>query len=203
MFTGTFVGIIDSLIYFYFVSAIGFEIFFYALQMYFPLKLWMTQVYTSFIHATDSHGSCKACLLIYSAVISIHWSIFISSSAVSSIHAAALDHLPATWTGEETRRQPLCSAHSLGPQLQLRSYSTSGVHDDVIKWKHFPRYWPFVRGIGEFPAQRLVTRSFDVFFDLRLNKRSSKQWRGWWLETSSCPLWCHCNVLWRYCHNLT
>ena len=21
------------------------------------------------------------------------------------------------------------------------------VHDDVIKWKHFPRYWPFVRGI--------------------------------------------------------
>ena len=28
---------------------------------------------------------------------------------------------------------------------------------------------------GEFPAQRQVTRSFDVFFDLRLNKRLSKQ----------------------------
>ena len=28
---------------------------------------------------------------------------------------------------------------------------------------------------GEFPAQRPVTRSFDVFFDLSLNKRSSKQ----------------------------
>ena len=27
---------------------------------------------------------------------------------------------------------------------------------------------------GEFPAQRPVTRSFDVFFDLRLNKRLSK-----------------------------
>ena len=25
---------------------------------------------------------------------------------------------------------------------------------------------------GEFPAQRQVTRSFNVFFDLRLNKRS-------------------------------
>ena len=24
-------------------------------------------------------------------------------------------------------------------------------HDDVIKWKHFPRYWPFVRGIHRFP----------------------------------------------------
>ena len=29
--------------------------------------------------------------------------------------------------------------------------------------------------IGEFPTQRPVTRSFDVFFDLRLNKRLSKQ----------------------------
>ena len=25
-------------------------------------------------------------------------------------------------------------------------------HDDVIKWKHFPRYWPFVRGIHGFPV---------------------------------------------------
>ena len=23
----------------------------------------------------------------------------------------------------------------------------SYIHDDVIKWNHFPRYWPFVRGI--------------------------------------------------------
>ena len=172
-------------------------------------------------------------------------------------------------------------------------------HDDVIKWKYFPRYWPFVRGIhwwpvnsphrgqwrgdlmfylicawiwchqwclewldalrwryaktfhtiynnvsafqkvlfksqtpniphpllavytdgfawwrhqmgtvsvllaicagnspvpGEFPAQRPVTRNFDVFFDLRLNKRLSKQSRGWWFETLSRPLWRHCNA---------
>ena len=30
-------------------------------------------------------------------------------------------------------------------------------------------------GPGEFPTQRPVMRSFDVFFDLRLNKRLSKQ----------------------------
>ena len=42
---------------------------------------------------------------------------------------------------------------------------------------------------GEFPAQRPVTRSFDVFFDLRLNKRLTEQSRGWWFETLSCPLW--------------
>ena len=47
---------------------------------------------------------------------------------------------------------------------------------------------------GEFPAQRPVTRSFDVFFDLRLNNPLSKQWWGWWFETSSRSLWRHCNV---------
>ena len=45
---------------------------------------------------------------------------------------------------------------------------------------------------GEFPAQRPVTRSFDVFFDLRLNQRLGKQWRGWWFETRSRPLWRLC-----------
>ena len=49
-------------------------------------------------------------------------------------------------------------------------------------------------GSGEFPAQRPVTRSFDIFFDLRLNKRLSKHSWGWWFETLSCPLWRHCNV---------
>ena len=48
---------------------------------------------------------------------------------------------------------------------------------------------------GEFTAQRPVTRSFYVFFDLRLNKRLSKQSWGWWFETLSCPLWRHCNVV--------
>ena len=46
---------------------------------------------------------------------------------------------------------------------------------------------------GEFPSQRLVTRSFDVFFDLRLNKRFSKQSRRRWFEASSGTLWRHCN----------
>ena len=49
---------------------------------------------------------------------------------------------------------------------------------------------------GEFPAQRPVTRGFDVFFDLRLNKRLSKQSWGWWLETLSCSLWRQSNVIW-------
>ena len=61
---------------------------------------------------------------------------------------------------------------------------------------------------GEFPAQRPVKRSFDVFFDLRMKERLSKQSRGWWFETLLRPLWRHCNenakaahkqVLWLMC----
>ena len=57
---------------------------------------------------------------------------------------------------------------------------------------------------GEFPTQRPVTRSFDVFFDMRPNKRLSKQSLGWWFETSSCSLWRQCNeqgkvwVIWSF-----
>ena len=55
----------------------------------------------------------------------------------------------------------------------------------------------------EFPTQRPVTRSFDVFFDLRLNKRLSKQSQGWWFETLLHPLWrqgCISRMLESYCH---
>ena len=48
------------------------------------------------------------------------------------------------------------------------------VHDDVIKWKHFRVTDPLCGGnspvTGEFPSQRPVTRSFDVFFDLSLEE---------------------------------
>ena len=52
---------------------------------------------------------------------------------------------------------------------------------------------------GEFPAQRPVTRSFDVCFDLRLNKQLSKQSWGWWFETPSH----HYDVIvMTVCHNI-
>ena len=46
---------------------------------------------------------------------------------------------------------------------------------------------------GEFPSQRPVTRWLDVYFDLHLDKRLSKQSWGWWFETPSRPLWRLCN----------
>ena len=52
---------------------------------------------------------------------------------------------------------------------------------------------------GEFPTQRPVTRSFDVFFDLRLNKRLSKQSWGLWSETPWWSLWRHPNAMHVHC----
>ena len=52
---------------------------------------------------------------------------------------------------------------------------------------------------GEFTGPRWIphTKASDAelwcFFDLRLNKRLSKQSWGWWFETLSCPLWRHRN----------
>ena len=43
-------------------------------------------------------------------------------------------------------------------------------------------------------SQWPVTRTFDVFFDMRLNKRLSKQSRRPWFETPSHSLWRHCNL---------
>ena len=39
----------------------------------------------------------------------------------------------------------------------------SWMHDDIIKWKHFPRYWPFVWGIHRSPGT---------------NSPHKGQWRG-------------------------
>ena len=47
---------------------------------------------------------------------------------------------------------------------------------------------------GEFHAQRPVTRRFNVFCDLRLNKQLSKQSWSWWFETLPRPLWRDSNV---------
>ena len=37
-------------------------------------------------------------------------------------------------------------------RLGLNDDVIIAIHDDAIKWKHFPRYWPFVRGIHRSPV---------------------------------------------------
>ena len=52
---------------------------------------------------------------------------------------------------------------------------------------------------GEFPSQKPVTRSFMFSLICRPPERLSKQLWSWWFETTSCPLWRHCNgQLWNH-----
>ena len=98
------------------------------------------------------------------------------------------------------------TAVTLGIGMMTSSNGNIFWHDDVIKWKHFPRYWPFYEGnspvTGEIPSQSPVTQSFDVFFDLRLNKWLSKQSKHRWFEMPPRSLWHHCNgerpKMWTY-----
>ena len=46
--------------------------------------------------------------------------------------------------------------------ILLAAHTIDSMHDDVIKWKHFPRYWPFVWGIHRWPV----------------NSPHKGQWRG-------------------------
>ena len=85
----------------------------------------------------------------------------------------------------------------LRESCHLRLIQRNSGHDDVIKYKYFPRYWFFVRGIHRSPVNsphKGQWRGALVFSLIcALNKRLSKQSWGWWFETPSRPLWCHCN----------
>ena len=62
--------------------------------------------------------------------------------------------------------------------------------DDIIKWKHFLGYWPFVQGIHRSLAS---DAELWCFLWSAPNKLLSKQSWGWWFEMPSHPLWHHCN----------
>ena len=84
-----------------------------------------------------------------------------------------------------------CASHCSLPCRET-AYSTK-VNTFSSWWRHQMETLSALLALGagnspvtrEFPSQRPVARSFDVFFDLRLNKRLSKQSWGWWFETPS------------------
>ena len=70
------------------------------------------------------------------------------------------------------------------------------IHDDVIKWEHFPHYWPFVWGIHRSlvnSPHKGQLRGALMFSLICAWINGYKQSWGWWFETPSCLLWRHCN----------
>ena len=86
---------------------------------------------------------------------------------------------------------------------QIYEYFVNGSAVNFSWWRHQMETFSALLAIcagnspvpGEFPTQRPVTRSFDVYFDLRPDNRLSKQSWGWWFETLSHSLWRRRNVL--------
>ena len=87
-------------------------------------------------------------------------------------------------------------------KLQGQRFSAAGAHI-ASWWRHQMEAYSALLTLcegnppvtGGFPSQKPVTRSFDVFVDLGLNKRFSKQTIRRWFETPWRSLWRHCSVL--------
>ena len=72
------------------------------------------------------------------------------------------------------------------------SKKTRKKHDDIIKWKHFQRNWPFVRGIHRPPVNSPFKgqwRGALMFALICANKRLRKPSRRRWFEMTSHSLW--------------
>ena len=71
-------------------------------------------------------------------------------------------------------------------QIECQGWNEYFFTSDVVKWKHFPHYCPFVRGIHR-PLVILrkgpVIWIVYILFGVSLNKLLYKQWNGQWLKT--------------------
>ena len=119
-------------------------------------------------------------LLTHMCVTRSHWVEYKACIAISdSIYIIQFTY--PTTSSAYLSRYPECRVWVIRSISMLDSFTLTAikVSDDIFdhyhgrledKWKYFLRYWPFVRGIHRSPvAQRPVTWSFDVFFDLCLN----------------------------------
>ena len=113
------------------------------------------------------------------------------------VRGAACHIMVSTGLRTDYRLRAAVTANGLNYTLGVRALQKH-IGTRFPGWRHqmetFSALLAFCAGnspvTGEFPAQRPVARSFDVFFDLRLNQQLSKQW---WFETPSRSLWRHCN----------
>ena len=78
-------------------------------------------------------------------------------------------------------------------QCELTCWTTDSRGCCLRWWRHQMEPFSPLLAICAGNSQRPVTRSFDLVFDIRLNKRLSKQSWGRWFETPSRPLWRHSN----------
>ena len=115
------------------------------------------------------------------------------SKCVATVEYCELQGHQLCWCCQESPTSgQVVYAHSLSETVLMWLFMMTSLNA-----RNFRRYWPLC---GEFTGHRYkmetrpVTRSFDVFFDLRLNKLLGKLSWGWWFETLPRPLRRHSNM---------
>ena len=135
-------------------------------------------LYTLPIHTCINNNLYKCCLLLirYLSKI-IYW-----NSRKICVFNFPLRKMPM-----KLKRCLLVNFHRLQSQ---NNQTVVWIKSNWAWWRHQMETFSSLLAIcagnspvtGEFPAQRPVTRSFHIFFDLCLNKRLSKQWWGCWFQ---------------------
>ena len=161
----------------------------------FSLKYWFRVEYRGYIWQVEPHFR-----LTYFFTDYMSGKKEVLCTGIISGYALTLWNILYTWLiiWSECRKQSVWKYHSNFCN-QLTSAPT---FKGSAWWRHQMETFSTLLALcvgnspvtGEFPSQRPVTRSFDVFFDRRLNKRLSERSRGRWFETPSRSTWLHCNV---------
>ena len=70
--------------------------------------------------------------------------------------------------GRKPRISPAGRKPRISPVKLCDAVTHPNLHDEVIKWKYFPCYWPFVRGIHRSPGK-------DFYESARVNHQERRQ----------------------------
>ena len=119
---------------------------------------------------TDTHGRSRYLLARTGLDIDVHTDICLRTACVTSVYLVSLTRTCITYSTAWATTRILVGRRTentferiLAQETSINNYiHGAAIHDDVIKWKHFPRYWPFVRGIHRSPV----------------NSPHTGQWRG-------------------------
>ena len=81
-----------------------------------------------------------------------------------------------------------CTKPLISKYAEFSIYCILHTHDDVIKWKHFPRNWPFVRGIHR---SRWIPCTKASNAELWCFRWSASEKNGWVNNREAGDLWRH------------
>ena len=95
-------------------------------------------------------------VFFFHSYVQYRWTVFSRVILVETITDGILTLAVVSPLLEQQANYPWRTFHQTDTQRHLQVTSSLGInrecHDDVIKWKHFPRNWPFVRGIHRSPV---------------------------------------------------